>query len=156
MLSHFSHVWLFATLRTEIWQAPLSIGFPGKNTGVGYHALLQGNFSTQGSNPSLLNCRRILYPLSTRKPRFIISLWLILSPNVIIMTAIIIESIYCIACTFFTLFHLVCGTVLKCRPYCANSQSKKLRFKELKLCSDSNIYPDAVAELDSKPGIMIP
>lgn len=57
------------------------------------------------------------------------------------MTAIIIESIYCIACTFFTLFHLVCGTVLKCGPYCANSQSKKLRFKELKLCSDSNIYP---------------
>ena len=27
---------------------------PGKNTGVGYHALLQGNFLTQGSNPGLL------------------------------------------------------------------------------------------------------
>ena len=27
---------------------------PGKNTGVGYHALLQGIFPTQGSNPSLL------------------------------------------------------------------------------------------------------
>ena len=34
---------------------------PGKNTGVGYHALLQGVFSTQGSNPGLLNCRQILY-----------------------------------------------------------------------------------------------
>ena len=27
---------------------------PGKNTGVGYHALLQGIFLTQGSNPHLL------------------------------------------------------------------------------------------------------
>ena len=36
----------------------------GKNTGVGYHALLQGIFLTQGSNPSLLHCRQILYCLS--------------------------------------------------------------------------------------------
>ena len=27
--------------------------FPGKNTGVGYHFLLQGTFPTQGSNPHL-------------------------------------------------------------------------------------------------------
>ena len=32
---------------------------PGKNTGVGYHALLQGIFPTQGSNPCLLYCRWI-------------------------------------------------------------------------------------------------
>ena len=31
-------------------QAPLSMDFPGKNTGVGYHFLLQGTFPTQGSN----------------------------------------------------------------------------------------------------------
>ena len=40
---------------------------PGKNTGVGCHALLQGVFLTQGSNPChlrLLHCRQILYPLS--------------------------------------------------------------------------------------------
>ena len=36
----------------------------GKNTGVGYHVLLQGIFPTQRSNPSLLNFRRILYHLS--------------------------------------------------------------------------------------------
>ena len=36
----------------------------GKNTGVGCHALLQGIFPTQGSNPSLLHCRQILYCLS--------------------------------------------------------------------------------------------
>ena len=35
-------------------------------------------------------------------------------------------------------------------------RQKKLRFKELELCSDSNTHPDAVAELDSKPGVMIP
>ena len=34
---------------------------PGKNTGVGYHFLLQGIFPTQGSNPSLLHCRQMLY-----------------------------------------------------------------------------------------------
>ena len=34
---------------------------PGKNTGVGSHALLQGIFPTQGSNPGLPNCRQILY-----------------------------------------------------------------------------------------------
>ena len=31
--------------------------FPGKNTGVGCHFLLQGIFQTQGWNPGLLHCR---------------------------------------------------------------------------------------------------
>ena len=37
---------------------------PGKNTGVGSCSHLQGIFPTQGSNPGLLCCRRILYCLS--------------------------------------------------------------------------------------------
>ena len=37
---------------------------PGKNTGVGYHALFQGIFPTQGWNPGLPHCRRIHYHLS--------------------------------------------------------------------------------------------
>ena len=37
---------------------------PGKNTGVGCHALLQGTFPTQGSNPGLSHCKQILYQLS--------------------------------------------------------------------------------------------
>ena len=45
VLSHFSHVWLFVTLRTVACQAPLS---------VGCHALLQMIFPTQESNPCLL------------------------------------------------------------------------------------------------------
>ena len=38
--------------------------FPGKNTGVGCHFLLQGVFPTQGLNLGLLHCRWILYCLS--------------------------------------------------------------------------------------------
>ena len=37
---------------------------PGRNTGVSSHSLLHGIFPTQGSNPGLLHCRQILYPLS--------------------------------------------------------------------------------------------
>ena len=35
--------------------------FPGKNTGVGCHFLLQGTFPIQGLNPGLLHCRQTLY-----------------------------------------------------------------------------------------------
>ena len=38
--------------------------FPGKNTRVGCHLLLQGIFLIQGLNPGLLQCRQILYRLS--------------------------------------------------------------------------------------------
>ena len=45
---------------------------PGKNTGVGCQALLQGIFPTQGSNPGLPHCRGILYHLSQRgSPRIL-------------------------------------------------------------------------------------
>ena len=37
---------------------------PGKNTGVGCHALPQGFFPTQASNPGLPHCKQILYYLS--------------------------------------------------------------------------------------------
>ena len=37
---------------------------PGKNTGGGCRALLQGIFPTQVWNPGLLHCRQILYHLS--------------------------------------------------------------------------------------------
>ena len=38
--------------------------YPGQNTGVGSHSLLQWIFPTQGLNPGLPHCRRILYHLS--------------------------------------------------------------------------------------------
>ena len=44
----------------------------GKNTGMGCHALLQGIFLTQGSNPGLPRCRWILYHLSHQgRPRIL-------------------------------------------------------------------------------------
>ena len=49
-----SSVQLFATLWTVACQAPLSMDFPGKKTGVAGHALLQGIFPTWGSNMQLL------------------------------------------------------------------------------------------------------
>ena len=47
VLSHFSRVRLFARLLCP-WDSP------GKNTGMGGHALLQGIFPTEGLNPHLL------------------------------------------------------------------------------------------------------
>ena len=45
---------------------------PGQNTAVGSLSLLQGIFPTQGSNPGLLQCRRILYQLSHKgSPRIL-------------------------------------------------------------------------------------
>ena len=38
--------------------------FPGNNTGVGCHCLLQRIFPTQGLNPGLLHCRQTVYCLS--------------------------------------------------------------------------------------------
>ena len=38
------------------WRPPgASVHFPGKNTGLGFHFLLQRTVATQGSNPSLLH-----------------------------------------------------------------------------------------------------
>ena len=73
------------TIPTEKWKAKLlswvslfatswaahSI-FPGQITGVGSLSLLQRLFPTQGSNPGLLHCRRILYQLSHKEsPRIL-------------------------------------------------------------------------------------
>ena len=53
--------------------------FPGKNTGVGCHFLLQGIFPTYGLNPGLLHCRQIIYRWSTwEAPHSLNSCW---NPN---------------------------------------------------------------------------
>ena len=45
---------------------------PGKNTGMGCHALLQAIFPTQRSNPGRLHCTWILYHLSHQEsPRIL-------------------------------------------------------------------------------------
>ena len=50
------------SLRPHVLYSPWNS--PGQNTGVGSLSLLQGTFSTQGSNPGLLHCRQILNQLS--------------------------------------------------------------------------------------------
>ena len=54
VLSDFSWFWLCVTPGTAARQAPLSIGFPRQDIGVGSHAPQQGVFPTQGLNPPLL------------------------------------------------------------------------------------------------------
>ena len=64
----FNCVQLFATPWTVRLLCPW--GFPGKNTGVDCHSLLQGIFPTQGSNLGFMHWRQILYCLSYhRSPR---------------------------------------------------------------------------------------
>ena len=66
----FSCVRLFATPRTVACQAPLSVGFPGKNTRGGCYCLLQEIFPTIGWNLSffcLLLDWWILYHFATRE-----------------------------------------------------------------------------------------
>ena len=50
--------------------------FPGQNTGVGSLSLLQGIFPTQGSNPGLPHCRRILYYLSQNSIKYFLKVQL--------------------------------------------------------------------------------
>ena len=45
-------------------------GSPGKNTRVGCHALFQGIFPIQGSNPGLPYCRWIVHHLSHQESPF--------------------------------------------------------------------------------------
>ena len=51
---------------TPLIKTELSVPSQGtpENTGLSCHALLQGIFPIQGSNPSLPHCRQILYHLS--------------------------------------------------------------------------------------------
>ena len=78
MLSHFSRVWLCATLWTVACELLCPWYSPGKNTGVGCHSLLHGIFPTQGLNQCLLHllhCRQILYHLSHQESPTFLSLY---------------------------------------------------------------------------------
>ena len=51
-----NRVRLFVTPWTVAHQAPLSLGSSGTNTGVGFHALLQGNLPDPGIELASLYC----------------------------------------------------------------------------------------------------
>ena len=61
LLSGFSRVQLCDAMDCSPPGSSVHGDFPGKSTGVGCHALLQGIFLTQGLNPGLLHCQQILY-----------------------------------------------------------------------------------------------
>ena len=67
MLSCFSHVWLFATLRTIAHQAPLSMGFTSQEYWSGLPFPSRGDLPDSGIEPSLLLCRESLYHWTTRE-----------------------------------------------------------------------------------------
>ena len=54
-------VWLFVPRGLQPSRLLCPRNFPGKNTGVGYHFLLQGIFLAQGLNPGLLHCKQMSY-----------------------------------------------------------------------------------------------
>ena len=55
-----------SVLSDSLWPHGHPWNSASQNTGVGSLSLLQGIFPTQGSNPGLLHCRRILHQLSLR------------------------------------------------------------------------------------------
>ena len=64
VLSYFSCGQLFRPYGSQPIRLLCPWNSPGKNSGVGCHALLQRIFPTQGSNAGLLHRRQILYCLS--------------------------------------------------------------------------------------------
>ena len=64
MFKSFATPWTVAVRLLCPWD------FPGKNTGVGCHFLLQGIFPTWGSNPSLLYWQADSLPLSHQGSQF--------------------------------------------------------------------------------------
>ena len=61
VLQLLSHVQPFATPWAVAQQSTWHMGFPGKDTGVGYHFLIQGICLDQGSNPCLLQWQVDIY-----------------------------------------------------------------------------------------------
>ena len=56
VLSHFSHIQLFATMRIVACHAPLSMGFPRKENWSGLPCPLPGDLPDPGIKPESLKC----------------------------------------------------------------------------------------------------
>ena len=78
--------------------------FPGKDTGVGCHFPLQGIFPTQGSNPGLLHCRQILYPLSYKGSPVTVQILVTTEPTTVLcLFSYFLKKLLsiCLVCDFF-------------------------------------------------------
>ena len=91
-----SHIWLFATPRTIAHRTPLSRDFPGEDTGVGCHFLLQQNFRTQAWNQCLLHWRQVCTSLSHKEMLYNMHFLQIVLED----TSHLIVYIYCPICGF--------------------------------------------------------
>ena len=78
----------------------------GQNTAAGSHSLLQGIFQTQGSNPGLPHCRRILYQLSHKGSLWILE-WVAYPSSGGTSLPRNRTRISCIAGRFFFIFHMI-------------------------------------------------
>ena len=98
---------LFDPMDCSLPVSSISGDSPGRNVGVGCHALLQEIFPTWGSNPGLLNCRQILYRLSHGFFFFLIKIWFI--QYVVLVSGIQQSDLaihMCISIFFSDYFHL--------------------------------------------------
>ena len=68
VLSRLSCVWLFVTLRTVVHQLLCLWDSPGRNTGVGCHALLQGDLPDSGIKSVSLKSPAWAHRFFTTKP----------------------------------------------------------------------------------------
>ena len=67
LLSHFSCVTLYATPQTAAHQAPPSLGFSSKNTGVGCHFLLQ-SMKVKSESEVAQSCLTLSDPMDCSLP----------------------------------------------------------------------------------------
>ena len=98
-----SRVQLFATPLLQSARLLCPWDSPGKNNGVGCHALLQGIFPNQGLNLGILLCRQILYLLSNQGSSFLPIIQIYLIHCMYYMKIFFSES--------FLLFHIFCSYI---------------------------------------------
>ena len=91
---------------------------PGQNTGVGSHFLFQGIFPTQGSNPGLPHCRRILYQLihqgSPKESLYQFSFRWAFYENIHLPSLILWNLVQCFTLLHFIVISLYYGNMLLC------------------------------------------
>ena len=98
-LSHFSRVWLCATLWTAVCQAPLSMGFSRPEYCSGLPFPSPGDLPDPGMEAGLLNCRQILYLLSYQRRK--VGLDTMTYPKILLLNS-------ALACASLTGFLVLC------------------------------------------------
>ena len=124
MLSHFSHVWFFATLWTIAYQAPLSMGFSRQENWV---AMPSSRESSQSSNRSWASCT---------EGRFF-TIWAMpdsgLCPRIIYIYLIFIFTLF-----YFIILYWFCHTLTWIRHGCTwvpNHESPSHHLSGSSLCT---------------------